>query len=338
MNRTLLKKQKMLLDGLRNASIPLFPKEKIEEILKSMPYERRTLASGNLVYYKPGIGPRLLLIAHGNVAGFQVIGHHPSGMLRLGRIGNHITDIPVGTRIRFASGIVGVLIANEKSTTLERILQADVGASTDEEAKMVAPLGTPAYFAGTPELSSDGTCLFTPYANNLFGCSMLMRVMELLQDKKCPHDIYFAFTLGGNSNISGASQTAWEIESEIAISINAKGTASEEGYANPPLLSGGPIILTRGGIFLSPCVYLKAREIAQKLRLPYQMLVGGRENDEASEAAEIKAGAVAGAICFAVGGAHSPMEAVSIRDGEYGARLLAAMLKEGLSPYEKTML
>ena len=90
-------------------------REKLAELARPLADEISTDAMGNLIVRKLGSGPRVMLCAHMDSIGFIVTHVEENGFLRVGRLGGISPKEAAYTPVRFASGVRGVIVPEEKA-------------------------------------------------------------------------------------------------------------------------------------------------------------------------------------------------------------------------------
>ncbi len=99
---------------------------------------------GNLIVRKLGSGPRVMLCAHMDSIGFIVTHVEENGFLRVGRLGGISPKEAAYTPVRFASGVRGVIVPEEKADFGKLKLDecyVDIGAKDRETALKSVAVG-----------------------------------------------------------------------------------------------------------------------------------------------------------------------------------------------------
>ena len=111
-------------------------------------------ALGNVICRKKGSGKRIMVAAHMDVIGFMVNRFEKDGFLQVTNIGGHRASRLSGKKVRFLSGVQGVLFersdAELKTKTGDKAamtdLFLDIGAASEEEARKMVRVGDVAVF------------------------------------------------------------------------------------------------------------------------------------------------------------------------------------------------
>ena len=102
-------------------------REKLAELARPLADEISTDTMGNLIVRKLGSGPRVMLCAHMDSIGFIVTHVEENGFLRVGRLGGISPKEAAYTPVRFASGVRGVIVPEEKADLVQVGVQQQPG-------------------------------------------------------------------------------------------------------------------------------------------------------------------------------------------------------------------
>lgn len=281
---------------------------------------------GNLICHKRGIGKKIAIPAHRDVIGFIVRRILPSGALKIIPIGGHSAAKLTNTPVRFENGVRGVTykcVDEAESPSDVAELYIDIGAVSEQESAELVQVGDVAVF-DTPCVRGGGDTVMTPYADDLVGCAVLLRAMELLKETK--NDLYFIFSVREEIGTQGADVAAWGIEPDICIAVDVTDALDEPCSEQPRniLFGKGPSIAVRDASIYNPAVYRTLRMLAEQERIPYQeesLPFGGTD---AGAFMDTKSGIAATVVSIPVRGMHSPQEIFDQNDAENTARLIAA--------------
>lgn len=295
-----------------------------------------TDAMGNLICHKKGPGDRMMLCAHMDAIGFQVIGVDDNGFASVTRVGWHDPAQVIGCRVVFPNGTRGVLRPRERAKTLSAPwrnlrfdqLYLDIGAASREEALERIRIGDMAVFEGEP-CRVGGHRVMGPYADDLIGCVVLLLTMERL--KISPYDLYYVFSVQEEVGCRGALSAAQAIRPQWGIACDVcdtDDTPAEDKKDRVLFLGQGPAIKRRdASVICSPALNEKLRAAADGAGIPWQeeiMLDGGTDTCSIQRALENVA---ATCVSIPTRHIHSPAEIYDTRDVEGAAALLTAFLK-----------
>lgn len=137
-------------------------------------------AMGNLICVKKGSGKKIMLAAHMDEIGVIVTYIDEKGFLRFGNIGGLPPFIILGQRVRFESGVTGVIwyeedIDNIKNVNLGK-MYIDIGAVSREEAEKLVRVGDMAVFTADT-IKQDGK-IISKALDDRIGCAILIELAK----------------------------------------------------------------------------------------------------------------------------------------------------------------
>lgn len=287
-----------------------------------------TDAAGNVICRKKGSGKKIALPAHRDVIGFMVRKILPSGALKVIPIGGHSAGKLANTPVRFENGTRGVICKCvgewDRAESLSD-LYVDIGALSREEAESTVQVGDVAVF-DTPCVSGGNDTVMTPYADDLVGCMVLLRAMELLKEKETDNDLYFIFSVREEIGTQGANVAAWNLEPALCIAVDVTDALDEPCSEEPKniFFGNGPSIAVRDGNIYNPAVYRTLRDLAEQEGIPYQSESLSFGGTDAGAFMDMKHGTPATVVSIPTRGMHSPQEMYNWKDAENTAKLIAA--------------
>ena len=113
---------------------------------------------GNLLCHKKGKGPKVLFAAHMDSIGLIITHIDEHGFLRFGPVGGLSAHEVLGTPIRFANGVKGVVALEGKVEAKEMKLEhlyVDIGARDEKEARAMVQVGDTAVYDTAPSMGAD---------------------------------------------------------------------------------------------------------------------------------------------------------------------------------------
>ena len=116
----------------------------------------------------------------------------------------------------------------------------DIGASSAEEARKLAPEGTCAYFCPYFRTLGDGR-VCSKAIDDRAGCALLLGLLE----QELPYDITAAFLVQEEIGLRGATAAAYTVAPEFALVLEATTAADIVGASGGErvcTLGGGPVI------------------------------------------------------------------------------------------------
>lgn len=218
----------MLLEKLTQAFGVSGAEGQVREIIKSevkgYADELFTDAIGNLIVVKKGSdggnNKKIMLAAHMDEIGVQVIKIEENGMIRVKPMGFLWIPVTYMNRVKFKNGIVGVVssiidIENVKNEFTK--LYIDIGAQSKAEALKHIKVGDIASYVGEyTELLDDN--VMSKALDNRAGCYMMIEALKKID--KTPNDLYFVFTVQEELGCRGSKVTAERLQPDIGISVD----------------------------------------------------------------------------------------------------------------------
>ncbi|MBS7525379.1 M42 family metallopeptidase [Fusibacter paucivorans] len=180
-------------------------------------------ALGNLIAVKKGNGKgkKIMMAAHMDEIGLQVIKIEPDGRIRVHAVGWVWAASLYNDKVIFQNGVIGVVgcdgkIEDAKNDSAK--LYIDIGCKTKEAAEALVNIGDYCGFIGPYyELAND--CICAKSIDDRVGCYILM---EVIKNIKAPieNDLYFVFTVQEEVGCRGAVVAAERIKPDIGLAID----------------------------------------------------------------------------------------------------------------------
>ena len=286
---------------------------------------------GNLIAIKKGDGSglRIMVAAHMDEIGIMVTHVTERGFLRFTNIGGVRPQALMGTRVRFANGIAGVIYC-EKMDTWNKLLgqeqhYIDVGAASKQECPV--QVGWAASFDRSFE--DLGGRYIAKSLDDRIGCAVAIEGLKRLasQDESA-HDIYFVFSTQEEVGTRGAQAAANALTVDIGLAIDVTMTGdTPESETMAVKLGEGPAIKVKDrGMISHAGLVRQMRERAEEAEIPYQLEVLERGSTDARSIQIAGAGSAAGCISIPSRYVHTPSEMVDAEDVENAVQLLVAIL------------
>ncbi len=304
-------------------------RELIRAEIKGHADEVKVDALGNLIVHKAGKGKngrRIMLAAHMDEIGLIATHIDEKGFIRFSNIGGVRPVSLNGSRVRFMSGVPGVisfdrLMDPTRAPTLEQCY-IDVGA----QDKQGCPVKVGDVCAFDRPFLDLGKRLVAKSMDDRISCAVLIETLRNLGAS--PHDLYFVFTTQEELGTRGATTSAFGIDPEIGISVDVTGTGdTPRGAKMEVALGNGPAIKVKdGGMLSDPRIVEWMVKVAAKARIPCQreVLEGGTTDARAIQL--VRAGVPVGCLSIPCRYVHSPSEMVDFDDVQNAVKLLSAML------------
>ncbi|TFG73371.1 MAG: M42 family peptidase [Anaerolineales bacterium] len=280
----------------------------------------RVDALGNLITHKKGTGEnplRVMIAAHMDEVGLMVVGYNSDGTLQIETIGGIPARTLPGLHVRIGKdllpGVIGVKAIHRaahsdrnKAPELSA-LAVDLGATSTDEAKRIAPLGTSITFA--TKFHDLGETLYGKAFDDRAGCAILLK---LLQGLPFPFDVYGVFTVQEEIELRGATVAAYSVEPDIALVL--EGTLADEypredtDTSTTTQLGSGPAITVKDRSYITPPRLLRHfLKTAEALAQPYQLKQPGIGGTDAGSIHKSRGGVPTIAIAVPCRYIHSPV-------------------------------
>ncbi len=328
---------KQLLQTLTDTFSPSGNEEPVRSLIlkevRDAADETRVDALGSLIVRKGKLtdassgGRRIMIAAHMDEIGLMVTHVDDKGFVRFAAIGGVYPRHLPGGRVRFASGLSGVIGLEPTDhgndvPGLDKMF-IDIGASSRKDCPV--KVGDVASFE-RPFLDL-GDRVVAKSMDDRVGCAVAIQALRTL--KSTPHEVYFVFTTQEEVGTRGAQTSAYGIDPDLGFSIDVTGWGDTPGKKDLSVdLGSGPAIKIRdGGMLSDPRVVEWMTRAADKARIPYQreVLLGGTTDARAMQL--VRSGIPVGCISIPCRYVHSPSEMVDMRDVQNAVKLVVAMLQ-----------
>ena len=307
-------------------------RETLAELARPLADEISTDAMGNLIVRKLGSGPRVMLCAHMDSIGFIVTHVEENGFLRVGRLGGISPKEAAYTPVRFAGGVRGVIVPEEKADFGKLKLDecyVDIGAKDRETAlKSVAVGDTMIY--DSPCFTNQGKVV-SPYLDNRISCAILVKVLEEME--LCPNDLYVVFTVQEEVGLRGAKPAAWAVDPDYAVVVDVTDvddTPGSEKCGTVRLGKGPAIKIMDSSVICHPDMIQKLESQAKALDMPTQRDIMRAGGTDAGVMHTTRIGVRTGGVSVPCRYIHTPVEMADLQDAQDCAKLLCAFVQSKL--------
>ena len=326
---------KQLIQKLTETFSPSGYEDAIREVIRSevapLADEVRVDALGNLVARKGTKSPkgrRIMLAAHMDEIGLMATHIDENGFIRFTGIGGIRPAALTGSRVRFVSGVPGV-ISSDRITDLTKVptleqCYIDVGASSKKDCPV--KVGDVCGF-DRPFLDLDKR-LVAKAMDDRIACAVLIETLRQL--KETPHEIHFVFTTQEEVGVRGAGTSAFGIDPDLGVAVDVTLTGdTPKGVRMAVALGKGPAIKVKdAGMLADARVVAWMVNTAERLKMPYQreVLEGGSTDARAIQVT--RGGVPAGCLSIPCRYVHSPSEMVDYGDVQNAVKLLTALMSK----------
>ena len=224
----------------------------------------------------------------------------------------------IGQRVRFESGVIGVISA-ERGVELKELKPEHLFIDTAGEP---VAIGDTAAFCAEPVFA--GKKVISPYLDNRLGCAVTLRAMELLKDTE--NEIFFVFTVQEEVGCRGARPVAFTIQPDLAIAVDICGVPDTPCKKKPNALTleGGPVIkIMDANVIASPEIVSLLEQAGEDMGVKTQRLVTNAGGTDAGAIIGTRGGVPTGSLAIPIRYTHCPNEVGDLEVAENCARLLA---------------
>lgn len=287
---------------------------------------------GNLIAVVKGkakTGKKIMLSAHMDEIGVIVSHIDERGFARFHNIGGVNPLTCIGGRVRFASGLIGVIgidARRDNASSLPALsdLFIDVGATSAADCPV--KVGDAAGFYRPME--EAGTRLIAKSMDDRIGVAILIETLRLL--KRTPHEVCFVFSVQEEVGLRGAGTAAFGLEADLGIAIDVTRTGdTPNGVKMAVNLGGGPAIKIRdSGMLADPRIKTLMLERARAANIPTQLEILEAGTTDAAAMQIARGGLPAGCLSIPTRYIHSPSEMVDLNDVQQSVALLLEILQK----------
>jgi endoglucanase len=288
---------------------------------------------GNLIAVikkKAKSGKKVMLSAHLDEIGVMVSHLDERGFARFTNIGGVSALTCVGGRVRFASGVTGVIGLEARRDDPGKVpaltdLFIDFGVASQAECPV--KVGDAAGFYRPMEMVGEHR-LVAKSLDDRIGVAILIEVMRRL--KNTPHEVAFVFSVQEEVGLRGAGTAAFGLEAEVGLAVDVTRTGdTPNGPKMAVSLGAGAAIKVRdSGMLADPRVKDLLVQRAGEAGLPYQLEILEAGTTDAAAMQIARGGMPAGCVSIPTRYLHTPSEMVDLRDVEAVVSLLVDTLKK----------
>lgn len=284
----------------------------IEDEVRGFCDEVYTDALGNLIAHKRGKGKRLMLAAHMDEIGVAATYIDDNGYIRFATIGGVYVKRLLNRRVRFASGVVGVIDSETENKELKLSkLFIDIGAHDKKSAEELVGIGDMAVFCG--EFEQSGDMVISKALDNRAGCYTLIRALQRVGGE---NDLYFCFTAQEEVGLRGARAAVYSIAPDYALAVDVTDTGDTPGCEKMAVKigAGAAVKIMDRSIITHPEVRDILLDEARKNKIPCQLEVMTEGGTDAGAIHTGRSGVRTGGVSVPTRYIHSPSEMASMND------------------------
>ena len=312
----------------------------VREELQAYVDEIRTDVHGNVIAaLNPTGNPRVMLTAHIDELGFLIRYINEQGYLYFTPIGGFDPSTLQGGRVIVHApggpvlGVIGcraahLLDSDERGKTPSlQDMWIDIGATSEEEARQLVPLGTAATRATQPEILR-GDLVVSRALDNKSGICAIIEAMRRLHERReqLSAAVFLVSAVQEEVGLRGSRTSAYTVDPQVALTVDVTFASDHPQTSKIRLgdvkLGGGPGITI--GSFVNPRIYEGLMATADKAEIAYQYDVQSGHTGTDNDGIQIIRGGVAtGLLNIPCRYMHSASEVVSLKDIDATAELMA---------------
>ena len=324
---------KQLIQNLTETFSPSGYEDAIREMIlaeiRPLADETRVDALGNIIARKgekASNGQRVMVAAHMDEIGLIATHIDEAGFVRFTTIGIPFPRYLLGGRVRFASGVQGIIGSEtpDKKNEIPPVdrLFIDVGALN----KKNCPVNVGDVAAFDRPFVEIGKRLVAKSLDNRAGVAVAIETMRRLGDG--PNEVYFVFTVQEEVGVRGATVSAYGLDPQVGLAIDVTPAGDTPNSIRRDIALGkGPAIKIKDSQMLAdPKVVAWMERAAEKGQISIQREVLTSGSTDARAIQLTRLGVPTGGLVLPCRYVHSPSEMMDYGDVEYAVELLTAML------------
>jgi len=341
------------LERLSNAAGVTGREDEVRELMKEMlrPYvdELKEDKLGDVIGIKHGKkpdAPRIMIAAHMDEIGLFIKTITKEGFLQFAKMGG-IDDrvlmaqkVIVHTSKGPVPGVIGakpihIMKEEERKKVVEaEKLFIDIGAASKEEAEeMGVKVGDPVTFDIKFTKAGKDAVIGKAFDDRV-GCAVLIEAMRKIGETEAT--VYAVGTIQEEVGLRGATITAFQIHPDVGLALDVTVAGDVPGVTEveaPIKMRKGPsFTVADRGLIAHPKVLRMLIELAEQLKIQYQLETGLPGTTDAARIALTREGVPCGTISIPTRYIHSPASLLSLSDVEKTVEITVAVI-ENLPKY-----
>lgn len=302
--------------------------------------EVRTDVHGNVIAaLNPNGYPRVMLTAHIDELGFLIRYIDEQGYLYFTPIGGYDPSTLPGARVIVHTaggpvpGVIGCravhLLGSDERGRVPSLedMWIDIGATGQEEARQLVPLGSAATRAAQPELLR-GDLVVSRALDNKSGICAIIEALRRLHERRAQLHaaVFLVSAVQEEVGTRGVQTSAYSVDPQVALTVDVTFASDHPETSKIRLgdvrLGGGPGI-TIGG-YVNPRIYEGLMATAEKAGMAFQYDIQSSRTGTDNDHIQVTRGGVAtGLLNIPCRYMHSSSEIVSLKDIDATAELMA---------------
>lgn len=290
---------------------------------------------GNLIAHKKGKKPKIMLAAHMDEIGLMVKSIEQNGRICFSEIGGADPVTLLGERVHIETkkGIIhGVITSRDVNdgsfvNQIPKVedLFVDTGLSKIELKKMGVEIGSylslerDLYYLGSEKIICGKAF------DDRIGCYILIELAKRLKDSSC--EVYLVFTIQEEVGLVGAMTSAYIVEPDWAIAIDAIETTDARGEPIITLGRGPSITIKDAQMIGDKSLNDYLMKIAKNKKIHIQRDVSDEGTTDAASISITKGGVPSTVIGIPIRNLHTATAVANKNDIEKTIEILEEFLK-----------
>jgi endoglucanase len=246
---------------------------------------------GSIIFEKEGQqpGPKIMLASHMDEIGFMVKNITKEGFIKFVTLGGWWEQVMLGQKVTLLSakgdipGVIGskpphVLTPEDRKKVVQkREMYIDVGASSEEEAKVkfgIRPGDAIVPYSEFTVMANEKLLMAKAWDNRI-GCAIMAEVMEQLALEKHSNTVYGVGTVQEEVGLRGATTSAGVVNPDLSFAIDTCIAGDTPGISEDQASSklGKGVAICIYDASMIPHTKLRdfVIEIANENQIPYQL-------------------------------------------------------------------
>lgn len=285
---------------------------------------------GNLVAHKKGGGKKLLISAHIDEIGLMANFIDSDGFVRFSGVGEVNFSAILYNRVKFNSGVTGIVCPeanlDSKKEVRAKDMYIDIGTSSCEETKSLISPGDVAALCSV--FQKRDKRIFSGSLDNKAGVYALIKSIQTIRDNSL--DLYFVFSSQEELGSRGAKIAAYNINPDIALSVDVTAAEDIPGGDNSQIQLGKGVaikfmdksVITHKG-FRDTII-----RIAEDNEISHQFEIVSKKLSDSGAIQSVKNGVVTGAISIPARYIHTECEMIDEDDIDACINLICEICKK----------
>lgn len=293
-------------------------------------------AIGNIIAFKKGKkkpSEKLMLCAHMDEVGFIVTGITDEGYLRFDTVGGIDSRAVIDrcVRVNDINGVIGTKAIHQtseaekkKAPTMSELF-IDIGAESEADARKYVREGDYAYFVSDYTEFGNGY-IKAKALDDRIGCMLLIELIK----SDLEYDTYFAFNVQEEVGLRGAKCSAYSVNPDIAIVLEATTAADLCGVTGSDrvcVLGNGPVVsFMDGRTIYDKTLFELAFDISKELEIPCQTKTAIAGGNDAGAVQTSRGGVRTLAVSLPCRYIHSASSVVKQSDIDFTRKLIKELI------------